>query len=259
MSERPSRHERHDARLEREAEEIESVEDRLEAMAGRAGVASLMKGDALTPGDLLRVLGGARGLTETLLPSIIFVVAYAIGQGIQLPTQRNLLVSLGLSLGLSVLFVFVRMLQRSQARSATAGLVAASASAAIALITGSPQDNYLLSIIVNGVYGSAMLLSIAVGWPIIGLFMGFLMGDGLNWRKDRNRFRAMVWLTLMWAGVFAIRLAFEIPLYVAGDVVGLGITRLILGTPVYALFLVITWLVTRALYPKTEQASDKIS
>lgn len=256
MSHPADHHEKHDARIAREAEEITAVEDRLEAFAGRSGVASLMSGDRLTPADLLRVLGGVRGLIETLLPGIVFVAAYAIGQVLQLETQRNLLISLGLSLGLSVVFVGVRMLQRSQARSATAGLIAASASAAIALLTGSPQDNYLLSIIINAVYGGAMLLSVLVGWPIVGLFMGFLMGDGLNWRTDRNRFRVMVWLTLMWAGVFALRLAVQVPLYFAGEVVALGIARLALGTPLYALFLVITWLVTRALYPKSQEHTE---
>lgn len=256
MSHPAGHHEKHDARIAREAEEIAAVEDRLEAFAGRNGVASLMSGDRLTPADLLRVLGGVRGLIETLLPGIVFVAAYAIGQVLQLETQRNLLISLGLSLGLSVVFVGVRMLQRSQARSATAGLIAASASAAIALLTGSPQDNYLLSIIINAVYGGAMLLSVLVGWPIVGLFVGFLMGDGLNWRADRNRFRVMVWLTLMWAGVFALRLAVQVPLYFAGEVVALGIARLALGTPLYALFLVVTWLVTRALYPKSQEHTE---
>ncbi len=253
MNER--RHEKHDARIEREAEEIASVEDRLEALAGRAGVASLMRNEALSGKELLHVLGGARGLTETLLPSIIFVAVFAVGQALNWPTEQNLGVSLGASLGLAVLFVVIRVLQRSQARSATAGLVASSASAAIALITGNPEDNYLLSIIINAVYGIAMLLSIAVGWPLIGIGMGFLMGDSIKWRADPRKFRVMVWLTLMWAGLFGLRLAVELPLYFANQVVALGITRLVLGTPLYALFLVITWLVTRALYPKLHSES----
>lgn len=251
MTEPSKRHEHHEHRIDHEAEQIASVEDRLESLAGRAGVASLMRNEALTGAELLHVLGGVRGLIETLTPSIAFVAVFAIGQALNWPSEQNLGLSLGASLGLAVVFLVVRVLQKSQARSATAGLVAASASAAIALFTGNPEDNYLLSIIINAVYGVAMLLSIAVGWPVIGLGMGFLMGDGINWRRDSRKFRAMVWLTLMWAGLFALRLAVELPLYFTDQVVALGITRLVLGTPLYALFLVITWLVTRALYPKT--------
>ena len=242
-----SRSERHTERLDHEADEIIGVEDRLEELAGRAGVASLMKNDRLDGGELLKVLGGVRGLTETLLPGVVFVVVYAI--------TRQLGISLGASLGLSVVFVIIRVFQRTQTRSALAGLVAASASAAVALLTGNPTDNYLISIILNGVYGGALLLSLLVGWPILGLFVGFLMGDGVAWRKDSRKLRVMSWLTLMWVGLFALRLAIELPLYFANDVVALGVVRLILGTPFYALFLVLTWVAARGLYPNTHAES----
>lgn len=244
-----SEHEKHADRIAHEAEEIETVEDRLSAMAGRAGISSLMQNEALSGSELLKILGGVRGLVETLLPGIMFVAVYA-------GTQK-LALSLGASLGLSVIFVSIRVLQKSQARSATAGLIAAAASAAVALLTGNAENNYLISLIINAVYGAGLLLSILIGWPIIGVFVGFLMGDGVAWRKNKRRFSAMVWLTLMWVGLFALRLAVELPLYFAGEVVLLGVTRLVLGTPLYAVFIVFTWLVTRAVYPRAETAKTE--
>lgn len=247
----PSKHyQKHEARLEHEAEEIEVVEDRLAALAGRAGISSLMQKQALSAADLLRVLGGARGLTETLLPGVVFVVSFALTDSVfKLAQAKALQISLAASMGMAVLFLVIRVLQRGQTRSAVAGLLAVSASAAVALITGNPSDNYLLSLIINAVYGLAMLVSILIGWPLIGLLMGFLMGDGLEWRKVPHRYRVMIWLTLLWFAMFALRLLVEVPLYLADNTVGLGVVRLVLGTPLYAVILVLTWMITRAVYP----------
>ncbi|MGV1035051.1 MAG: DUF3159 domain-containing protein [Microbacteriaceae bacterium] len=246
-----ARHQRHDERLEREAAEIEQVEDRISALAGRAGIGSVMQNEQLTGADVLHVLGGVRGIIETLSPSLVFVIAYAVSRDLQL--------TLALSLGIAVLFVGIRVVQKSQTKSAMAGLLAAAASAAIALITGQAKDYYLMSLVLNAAYAAGMLLSIVIGWPAIGLLMGFLMGDGIAWRKNPKRFRMMVWLTLLWFGMFAIRLIVEVPLYLMDNEDALGITRILLGTPVYAVIIVLTWMMTRAVYPATHQRGTESS
>jgi hypothetical protein len=40
-----------------------------------------------------------------------------------------------------------------------------------------------------------------------------------------------------------------VPFYFAGNVEALGATRLLMGVPLYALLLIFSWLVVRAVYP----------
>lgn len=245
------------ARHEREAEEIEAVEDRLSSLAGRAGIASLMEKQAISAADLLSVLGGVRGLCETLVPGVLFVLTFALAQPVfGFSQQKALQVSLAASLGIAVVFLVIRVLQRGQTRPAVAGLIAVSASAVVALVTGNPNDNYLPSLLINAAYAAAMLVSLVIGWPLIGLLMGFLMGDGIEWRSNTRRRRVMIWLTLMWFALFGLRLLAEVPLYLAGNnTVGLGVVRLLMGTPLYAVVLVLTWMITKAVYPPSSSTA----
>jgi hypothetical protein len=50
---------------------------------------------------------------------------------------------------------------------------------------------------------------------------------------------------MMWVGLFALRLLIQVPLYLADQVAVLGLAKLILGTPLYALLIWFTWLLAR--------------
>ena len=109
-----------------------------------------------------------------------------------------------------------------------------------------------------GAYATAILISLLVGWPLIGLIVGFLMGDGTAWKRDRRKYRAMQLLTVVWLGLFVARLVVQLPFYFAGNVEALGATRLIMGVPLYALLLVFSWLVVRAVYPASERDRGRV-
>jgi hypothetical protein len=57
-------------------------------------------------------------------------------------------------------------------------------------------------------------------------------------------FRRATW---MWVGMFSARLLVQLPLYLAGAVVALGVARTAMGLPVYALCLWLTWLLVRGV------------
>ncbi|WP_248616818.1 DUF3159 domain-containing protein [Paraoerskovia marina] len=66
-----------------------------------------------------------------------------------------------------------------------------------------------------------------------------------RWRHDRalmRRYQAATWL---WVGMFVLRLAVQVPLYVTGTVGWLGTARLVMGIPLFALTLWVTWLLVR--------------
>ncbi len=51
--------------------------------------------------------------------------------------------------------------------------------------------------------------------------------------------------TWVWVGLFAVRLALELPLYFAGNTDVLAIVRLVTGVPLYAVVVWLSWLLVR--------------
>ena len=192
-------------------------------------------------------MGGWRGILESVLPSLAFVILFTL-------RPEPLILPLGVSVGLAAVFTVVRLLQKSPPSAAIGGLVAAAAAAALALWTGRGEDNFVPGLITNAVYGTGMLVSALIGWSLIGLAVGFLMGEGTAWRSDRRKRRAFLWLGIAWAALFFARLAVQLPLYLAGDVTALGTLKLIMGLPLFAPLIAVTWLVVRALYPRDRDA-----
>jgi hypothetical protein len=195
-----------------------------------------------------RSMGGWRGILESVLPSLVFVVTFTLTYDRATQTG-NLWLSLGLSVGLAAVFTLIRIATKSPPAAAIGGLVATAGAAALALLTGRGQDNFILGFVTNGAYGTAFLVSALIGWPLIGLAVGFLMNEGTRWRADRRKRRVFFWLSIAWAGLFAFRLAVQLPLYFAGDVTALGTLKLIMGLPLFAPLVAVTWLAVRALYP----------
>ncbi|MBS1675739.1 MAG: DUF3159 domain-containing protein, partial [Actinobacteria bacterium] len=203
--------------------------------------------DASTGHVVWRAMGGWRGVLESVVPSAAFLVIYTL-------KPDPLWLSLIVSVGLAAVFSVVRLLQRSPAASALGGLVAVAVAAGLALWTGRGQDNFVPGFFTNAAYGTALLISALVGWSLIGLAIGFLMGDVRGWRDDRRKRRAFFWITIAWAVLFFARLAVQLPLYLAGNVQALGTLKLVMGLPLFAPMVAVTWLAVRALYPPKQDA-----
>ncbi len=193
-------------------------------------------------------MGGWRGVFESVLPGLAFVLLFTF--------TRDLVLSLVASVGLAAVFTVVRLAQRSPVTAALGGLVATAAAAGLALWTGRGQDNFVPGLITNAAYGTAFLISALIGWSLIGLAVGFLMNEGTAWRKDAKKRRVFFWLAIAWAALFFTRLAVQLPFYFAGDVTTLGTLKLVMGLPLFAPLIAVTWLAVRAVYPRHTEASD---
>lgn len=203
------------------------------------------KEEASTGAVVWKAMGGWRGVLESVLPSLAFVVLFTLRPDV-------LGLALGVSVGLAAVFTVVRLVQKSPPAAALGGLVAAAAAATLALWTGRGEDNFIPGFITNGLYGTALLVSAVVGWSLIGLAVGFLMGDGTTWREDKRKRRVFRWLGIAWATLFYARLAVQLPLYFAGDVTALGTAKLIMGLPLFAPLVAVTWLAVRAVYARSD-------
>lgn len=201
--------------------------------------------EASTGHIVWHAMGGWRGVAESVLPSLAFLLLFT--------TTSQLPLALLVSVGIAAVFTVIRLLQRSPISAALGGLIATGLAAGLALFTGRGQDNFVPGLLTNAAYGTALLVSALIGWSLIGLAVGFLMNEGTAWRADPRKRRVFFWLGIAWAALFFLRLAVQLPLYFAGDVATLGTLKLVMGLPLFAPLLAVTWLAARALYrPATE-------
>jgi hypothetical protein len=220
-------------------------DDQLRASAAkRLGVNSSDGSLSLNGKSLLEGMGGKLGITETILPSVLFGTSFALtGQAI---------IAVSLAGGTSALFILYRLITRKSASSALIGAIAVGFAAWLALREGGEAVDYFVpGFITNGVYGSVLLVSILVRWPIIGVLVEVLRGNGTSWRKDRKKVAIYSLVTAMWVGFFSLRLAVQVPLYLAGSAELLATARVAMGPPLYALVILGTWLILRATVLRT--------
>jgi hypothetical protein len=190
------------------------------------------------PPNLAEAVGGPLGILETSLPAVAFVAAYAVsGQD----TNTAAAVAVGLALVLAV----ARLVRRESPRHALSGLFGVALAGFIATRSGRAEDFFLPGLLANAAYASAFLISLAVRKPLVGVIVRHLEPDAEDPPDDPRRRRAFERATLMWAGLFLLRLAVQLPMYLAGAVVALGVARTAMGLPLFALALWLTWLMVR--------------
>lgn len=197
--------------------------------------------------SLRDAVGGVRGVLEALLPGLVFVVTYV--------STFSLGWTIGLSAGMSVLFVIVRLVQRSSPTQAIAGLLGVAIGVVWALTTGRAENYYAWGLLVNVAYGAVLLLSVLIRQPLAAWAVQFLWSLPAGWMRDpqyRVLYRRTVAVTWAWVAVFAIRLLITAPLYFGEAIVALGIAKLVLGLPLFALAAWLTWILLRNMRPENQ-------
>ncbi|HEY0344068.1 MAG TPA: DUF3159 domain-containing protein [Solirubrobacteraceae bacterium] len=190
------------------------------------------------PPSLAEVIGGPLGVAETSLPAVAFVIAYT-ASGSDTNTAA------AVAVGLAVLLAAARLVRRESPQHALSGLIGVGFAAFIATRSGKAENFFLPGLLANALYASAFLVSLAVRRPLVGIIVTKLDGEDAGWRNDPRRMRAFVRATWLWAGIFVLRLVVQLPLYLAGAVVALGIARTALSLPMFGLGLWLTWLLVR--------------
>ena len=133
--------------------------------------------------DVLKSAGGIQGIAESILPGLVFLIAFTID-------RENLTLAVTASLAVAAVFTVARLVQRKPLTQALAGFIGVGLSAWLATSTGKAENFYVLGFFTNLGYILAMSISVAVRWPIAGLLFGFIRNEGLEWRKDPKRVRA---------------------------------------------------------------------
>jgi hypothetical protein len=192
--------------------------------------------------QLGKALGGARGVVEAAIPTIGFTVSWIV--------TNELKLSLAIGAGLALVLLAARLVQRSTVQFVLNSIFGIAIAAYFALRSGKAADAFLPGIVYNAGYAAAMLLSIALRWPLVGFIIGSVTGDPTAWHRDRDIVRLCSRLTWLLLIPCLVRVAVQYPLYLAGHVGWLGASKVLLGWPLQvAALAMMVWLLARGRTP----------
>jgi hypothetical protein len=223
---------------------VEEVEEVLE----RAVPARRMAQAGAAEFSLAEAVGGVRGLLESVVPFAVFSGVYAITDELR-PSIIAALVP-------AVLLALWRIIAREPLTQAVSGVVGIGIGAWIASRTGNASDVFVPSILKNTASAAVCAISVFVRWPIVGLVIGPVTGEMLAWRQHPERYAAFRLVTWFWAAMFLVRLAVQVPLWLADQTVLLGtLNAFVLGLPLFGLTVWLSWLVLRRVPPAKPAAA----
>jgi Protein of unknown function (DUF3159) len=191
----------------------------------------------------MHLLGGVRGAVEGAAPSVTFVVAYAVA-------GTSLAAALMAALTAAALVAGVRLVRRESLRHVLGGLAAVAVAAGVAARTGQPEDYFLPSLLANLAAALIWATSIVVGWPLLGVIVGAAVGQRTRWRSDPSLVLAYSRASWIWAASFVVRAAAMTPLYLSGQVLALGVVKVVLGWPMVLVVIWASWIVIRRSLPE---------
>jgi hypothetical protein len=184
------------------------------------------------PPSLMEALGGTLGVAETSLPAVAYAAVYPF-------TDTN--TAAIVAVAVAVVFAVARLARRQTPRHALSGVIGVGFAAFVAARSGKAENFFLPGLLLNAAYAAVFFVSAAIRRPLVGYIVGQLDGEGTAWREDPVRVRAFSRASFLWSGLFGLRLAVQLPLYIAGAVVALGVARTAMGIPLFALGLYVTY------------------
>lgn len=224
------------------AEHSAAVEHRAAVEHSAAGARSATGVRAAFSGDEFSVkdaIGGPRGILESALPTVLFVVLFMV--------TRNVTIAGGSALAAVIVLLLARIIQRQPVTMVLGGMGAAVLSAVIAMRTGSGSNFYLVGILQNTAAALVVLGSALLGHPLVGYLAGALDPRVAQWRSMPAARRTYRSATLLLGGLFAVKAAVQGTLYRQDATDALGIAKLALGLPAFALVVFLIFLMHRAL------------
>lgn len=220
--------------------------------------------EAVLRSQLSRALGGRRGMVEAALPTITFTFSYV--------ATKDLRLAIGASLALALVLLVVRLVQRSSVQYVVNALVGIGVGCFFVWLGGRHGGDrsqqalayFLPGLIYNAGYAVAMVLSILVRWPVVGLLVGGVADDPVAWRRDPQILKLCSNLTWVLVVPCLLRVLVQAPIYFGGRsaddadpyVTALGVAKVGMGWPLQvAALTVMVWLLTRNRTPVQPEAA----
>lgn len=215
------------------------------ATAEPSGLGGVLQQDSFS---VREAIGGPRGVLESAAPTFVFIVLFMLTRSV---TWAGIA-----AVAIVLVALVVRVVQRQSPSTAIGGLIGVVIGAVWAIRSGDGSDFYAPGLVINAISLAVLLISLALRSPLVALFVAALDPLSADWRQDEDSRRTYVRATLVFAGLYAAKLLVEGPLYLAGQVDALGVAKLLMGLPLFALCAWIVWMMHRALIVRRTARGD---
>ena len=196
---------------------------------------------------VVNALGGKKGLIDSGVPSIIFLVVFNISKEVNTAVMS--------ALALSLILAIIRLIKKDTIQHSVSGVIGVLICAYFANKSGNASDFYIPKLLTNLGYGTVYLIANLVGWPILGVVLGPLLGENFTWRNNTARKRMYVKASWIWVAMFFSRIAVQYPIYKSGNGILHGTVNLAMGYPLFFAAAYGTWLVIKS-GPPAVKVSD---
>jgi hypothetical protein len=196
---------------------------------------------------LADAIGGPRGMLDTGIPAVVFVIVNAI---------TSLYPAIFAALGFAALLLAIRLVRREPVQQAVAGFIGVGIAAFVAARTGTAKGFFLPGIISQALLTVAAITSLAIRRPYIGYVMAGLDPRYAKWRETPALLRAMDLATVVWGTVFLLRTVVQGLLYLADRPGWLAVVQLIMGWPLFAVALASSYWLARRAAPAGDEAEQ---
>ncbi|MBW4718901.1 DUF3159 domain-containing protein [Saccharothrix obliqua] len=194
------------------------------------------------PDSLARLLGGRGGALDASLPPLAFALGWVFsGQSIAVGAVAA--VVCGVVIGV------VRLVRGERPRAVVVSVALVVLAAYVALQTGRAEDFFLLQIFLNAASALVWAASIVVRWPLLGVVVGLITGQKFRWRRDPDLMRAYRVASWAWVGQYVLRVVVFGALWLAGQVVLLGLMRAAMTWPLQVVCIAVSWWLIRRTLP----------
>ena len=190
---------------------------------------------------VIKALGGKKGLIDSGLPAVIFLVTFNV--------RNDLREAIVAALSLSICLAIFRLAKKDTIQHSISGILGVLICAYFANRSGNASDFYIPKLLTNLAYGSTYLIANLVGWPILGIVLGPLLGENFEWRKNPERKKVYTRASWIWIAMFFSRIAVQYPIYRSGNVNLLGTVNLAMGYPLFFATAYGSWLVIKTAPP----------
>jgi len=189
-----------------------------------------VSGEPAAKPALVDALGGKRGLIDSGLPAVIFVLVNSVMQALSSKDAalRAALVGAVLS---GVVIIVLRLVRKETLQQAISGFFGLAIAVFFAARSGEARGFFLPGIYINVAYGAAFLGSALIGRPVVGAIYAAVDGLDKRWRQDPRLRRIFAYASVGWSLVFASRAVVQGVLYALDRPGLLAATKLLMGWP----------------------------
>lgn len=201
--------------------------------------------------DIWQTVGGVRGLLESTLPGLVFVVLYALYHNLQIP-----LIGAG---AIALVFALVRLVTKGSLTYALSGAFGVGIGVLWAWFSGKGENFFSWGLITGSIYGTVIIGANLIGFPVAAMALSAVWNLPWKWWRNRELIaekhlaplaKASLIVSWIWAGLFVLRVGLQLPFWLSGNIAVLGVLKLILGIPPFILCAWLSWVLIHPLRPQ---------